>query len=140
MWRIYNIWLDASGSTRLVSNNYAAAPFGNLDAELRSISNAVIYQTAQGTVTFFTSIPVVAAYQSVFQCAYVTVVDASGYEANILVPAPKLSIFASDGITVVPAALADILSAALADGYVLPNGSSPSSAPTGILRSTNGQR
>lgn len=140
MWRIYDIWLDCVGNTRLVSNNYAAAPFGNLDAELRSISNAVIWQTAQGTVTTFALVPANATYASVFACAYVTVVDSSGNEAAILVPAPKLSIFEADAITVTPTVLGDILSAASADGYVLANGNPPAAAPTGMLRMSGKQR
>lgn len=140
MWRVYSIWLDVIGNTRLVSNNYSAAPFGNLDAVLLTLSNAVVSQYSQGTVTSTGLIPVNAGYVSVYTAGYVTVLDAAGLESIIVVPAIKLSAVAADGVTILPATLAAILAAAIADGYVSAIGASPVSAPTGIVRMTGKQR
>lgn len=140
MWRRYNIWIDVVGNTRLISNNYSSAPFGNLDAYISSVSNATVLQSSQGTVTAPGGTPVAATYATVWYAAYCTVADAAGLESIIIIPAPQLTIFASDSITVLPSVLSALLAAALADGYVLPGGSTPTAVLAGIMRQTGKQR
>lgn len=115
-----------------MSNNYSSAPFGNLDAELMSISNAGVFQSTGGTVTNVGAFGSVAPFPSVFDVATITFVDGSGNENTLLVPAPQASIFLADTITVDPSVLSAILSAALADGYVNSLGNTPTSVIAGV--------
>lgn len=132
MWRVYDIWLDSYGGTRLVSNNYSAAPFGNLDAFIMSVSNAGIFQSVGGTVVNVGSPTTPAQYISINDAASAVVQDAAGNQCRILIPAPQTGIFLADQLTVNPAVLASLLAAALADGFVLPGGLSPTSILSGV--------
>ena len=137
MWRRLVYWQGAFGYPRLLISNYAAQPStapGSLDSYLATISNAIIVQIAEGAVTNFTNPPpVAAAYPSVVQCAECTYLDVSGNAGTIKVPAPKLSMFLADGITVNPAILANILGNAQADNFVSPQGNALASMVSGVL-------
>lgn len=137
MWRRLVYWQGAFGYPRLLISNYSAQPStapGSLDSYLATISNAVIAQIAEGTVTNFTNPPPAAnPYPSVVQVAVCTYLDSAGNAGTIKVPAPKLSIFLADGITVNPAILANIASNATVDGFISPQGNAIASMVSGVL-------
>lgn len=137
MWRRLVYWQGAFGYPRLLISNYAAQPSaapGSLDTYLQSQSNAYIAQIAEGVVTTFTfPAPVPNPYPSVVQLAVCTYLDSASNQGTIKIPAPKRSIFLADGITVNPAILANILSNALVDSFVSPQGNAISSMVSGVL-------
>lgn len=137
MWRRFVYWQGTTGFARMITTNYSAQPSstpGTLDNTIASMSNAGISQIAEGTVTVFTPAPVSAVYPSVTDVAVLNGLDSAGFAFRIFVPAPKASIFEADGITVQPSYLSSVLTAALLDGFVSPQGNSPSSLVSGELQ------
>lgn len=132
MYRRYDIWYDYYGRTRLISNNYSAAPFGNLDAAIMAASNAGILQSVGSDVLFVGGPVINAQFISVTDWASCVVVDSLGNQSSIIIPAPQTGIFMADGITVGPTTLAAIYAAAIADGYVNSLGNSPTAVISGL--------
>lgn len=136
MWRRLVYWQGTFGYPRLLITNYSAQPGstpGTLDGTIAGFSNAGIVQIAEGTVTVFTPVPTSATYPSVRQLAILNCLDTSGLAFKLSIPAPKLSIFAADGVTVTAATLAAVLTAALLDSVVSPADNAIASIPSGLL-------
>lgn len=136
LWRRLVYWQGAYGYPRLLITNYSAQPAstpGTLDNTIATFSNSGIVQVAEGLVTVFTPSPTAATYPSVVQAALLTCLDTTGDAFKMSIPAPKLSAFLADGVTISPATLASILTAALLDGVVSPAGHAIASIPSGIL-------
>lgn len=137
MWRRLVYWQGAYGYSRLLISTYAAQPSstpGTLDGTVAGFSNAGIAQIAEGTVTIFTPTPIVATYPSVTQLARVTFLDTAANVFSLGIPAPKLSAFAADGITLLPATLSSLLTAALLDQLLNPGtGLAVNGVVSGIL-------
>lgn len=136
MWRRLVYWQGAFGYARLLITNYAAQPSstpGTLDNTIAAMSNSGIIQIAEGTVSTFAPSPVAATYSSVTQVAIVNCLDSAGLAFTLRIPAPKLSIFEADGVTVKPTELSTLLTAALLDAVVSPDGNAISSIVSGVL-------
>lgn len=136
MWRRFVYWQATSGFPRMITTNYAMQPSsapGTLDNTIASMSNAGILEIAEGAVTVFSPTPVAATYPAVTDLAVLNGLDTSGLAFRILVPAPKSSIFAADGVTVLTSYLSSVLTAALLDQFLSPQGNAPASMVSGLL-------
>ena len=137
VWRRFCYWQSSYGYPRQTLINYSAQPLSlpsTLEGTLEGMSNARIIQVAEGTVTGLSpTIPVTAVYPSVKQAVRLVCLSSAGYEFTIILPAPLLSIFAADAVTVLPANLSAITTAALLDGVVDPYGNPITSIVSGVI-------
>lgn len=136
MWRRLVYWQPSAGYPRLLITNYAAQPSstpGTLDNTIAGFSNAGIVQIAEGTVSVFAPTPSNAIYPSVTQVAVLACFDSLGNAFTLRIPAPKVTAFLADGVTVAPATLSAVLTAALLDSVVSPEGHAIVSIVSGLL-------
>lgn len=99
VWARSTVWVDANGFrsiTKLTSVGGASSVVGDLQA----LSNADTSQYWESAVTTNVPVPVSAPYQSGGQRAALTFICADTTNVVVIVPAPKLTIFQADGITV----------------------------------------
>lgn len=137
MWRRFSYWQSSFGYPRQCLINYAAQPSSlpsTTEGTLQTMSYARIIQIAEGLVTGLSpTIPPSAVYPSVKQAVRLVCLSTAGYEFTIILPAPRLPIFGADAVTVQPANLAAILTAATLDGVVDPYGNAISAIVSGVL-------
>lgn len=106
------IWLDAGGRTTLTIPCTSAGASAIMSA-LQAKSNADVQEWWEGFDNVLFPSPAGALYPDVTDTARLTFTDSSGSLANLSLVAPVASIFMPDGVTVNPAAIAAIISAAV---------------------------
>lgn len=105
------IWVDGQGE-RVLHVIVTNTGCGGICTALLNHSNAVEESVSEGLLVAGGSTPVVATYPTVRTNTRLGFVAASGSRANLYLPAPKPGIFLTDGTTVDPAQIADIIAAA----------------------------
>lgn len=106
------VWVDAQGQ-RVLNVITSDTGVGPIETSLAAHSNAAIIECWEGPDEVYAATPVVADYTTV----RVTVVlyfrsSVSGSRVNLFLPAPDIGIFLSDGTTVDPTAISDVIAAA----------------------------
>jgi hypothetical protein len=95
-------WVDAYGATRMTTFNYSASPL-TIANDLINASNGGISQFFNGAVTNLAPFPVTVPYQGVQDSALLLFQDSGGSLTKIYLPAPAITIFLADNVTVDPA-------------------------------------
>lgn len=113
MFRLYLVWVDASGFTRLTLVNTTGGAAGLLPS-LFALSNAQYLNAVESALSVNpTPAPVAAQYPNVSDAAVLVFQDAAGNQTSLQVPAPLASTFLADQMTVDPAAVATFTAAAI---------------------------
>src|SRR5882724_9709050 len=90
---------DAHGNQTIVRINTSGGS-GSILSALLACANSDAFQFWESVLATFTPAPVASDYLNVGQVAVLTFVTASGSQVSLRIPAPKLSIFLADGVTV----------------------------------------
>lgn len=122
------IWQDAQGQKVLHVPTYTGT-FGTLLTALENHSRAVVAESWAGTDTVSGLTPSTASYPTVRVTAVLYFTDGVGSQAKLFLPAPNSNIFLTDGTTVDPAAIPDIIAAAV--GTLLSGAGNPVAFFTG---------
>lgn len=109
------IWTDVNGFTRLTTLNNDG-DITDILLDLEAKSNASATSRSNGPVDIFAPLTANATYNSVLDSALLSFENGSGGITKLLLPAPKLSIFAADRQTVDPAQIATLIADVLAHG------------------------
>lgn len=93
------VWADSNGRTRLTYVNTTSGG-ASIQSALEAKSNAGVQNSVDATATITSPTTTVAPFQTVSDVAVLVFVDGSGYETEVILPAPLSSIFLADGRTV----------------------------------------
>src|SRR5579859_6418678 len=94
------IWVDANGNKTILRVNSGSTP-STLATLAEGCSNAGILEYWESAITVpATPVPFAAAYQSVVDRAVLLFLCADNTLANLIIPAPSLAVFMSDGETI----------------------------------------
>lgn len=108
------IWLDYNGVTRqtIISSLTGA---GSIWAAVQACSNAEVLTSWESVLGNIVGAATAANYQSVKMSAQLVFSTASGSLLRLTIPAPSLSCFLADGVTIDPtnAAIAAVITAAV---------------------------
>lgn len=136
MSRLYLVWIDASGFTRLTLLNTASGA-ATLLPSLFALSNADYLNAVENTLSVNGSpSPVTAQYPVVSDSAVLLFQDVAGEQVSIQIPAPKGSVFLADQMTVDPTAVSTLVTAAIGT-LVTSSGSAVTSFIGGVRRATS---
>lgn len=108
----YIVWVDAGGRTRVTipcSNPDNAAIMAAMEAK----SEAGVLNWFEGPRNFLSPTPAGGVFADVVDLARLTFTDAGGNLTTLALPAPTLSIFEADSVTVDPTQIAAIIAAAV---------------------------
>lgn len=133
------VWLDARGYTRVALVRTASGGIGAILPALQAVSNADWQQCWEGPVSTQTPAPVAALYESNSQLARLVFAAADNSQCDVLIYAPKSSIFLTDGVTVddTNTDVASLITELLANG-VSPTGSALTTYLGGFMQPTSG--
>lgn len=106
------IWVDAQGE-RVMHVITTSSGVGSIETALGNHSNAGVVECWEGVDEFPTALTSVSTYPTVRATAVLTFRDATGSIAKLFLPAPSSAIFMSDGVTVDPSQISDIISSAV---------------------------
>lgn len=94
------VWLDAGGFVT-ITRVQTATGAASIQADALAVSDADFNDWWEGDLNINTSpAPTSSQYPSVRQVAVLSFLCADGTIANLRIPAPSISIFLSDGVTV----------------------------------------
>ena len=127
------VWLDNSGrgTINLIRTNTGGS---GIQGAIDAVSNAGVFNTWEGTLVITTPSSTTATYASVTSEALLQFQCADGTEAQLAIPAPSLSIFLSDGVTVDQTMITALIAACI--GTLVSTSLSPATAYlSGYLRS-----
>lgn len=112
MKRMSVVWNSADGlaTIRTITTSTGAITIFSL---LQDISRAIGAEWWESNVSTNSETPSTDAYLSVVQIAILLFADDVGFLAKLSLPAPDASIFMSDGSTVDPAAIPDLITACI---------------------------
>jgi hypothetical protein len=103
------VWIGA-GTGLTINRIRTLTGASTILTDLLALSNADQLNTWEGNLTVNSSpAPVNAAYPGLQQVANLVFLCADGSTAQIRLPAPKLSIMLSDGVTVDPASIVTLI-------------------------------
>lgn len=122
------IWNDAQGE-RVLHVITTDTGVGSIESSLESHSNAVVCECWEGLDEVYTVSPTVATYPTVRITALLEFNDGMGSTARIYLPSPQADIFLSDGDTVDPSKIPDIIAACI--GHLICGSGNVATAFTG---------
>lgn len=106
------VWVDAQGETCLhVIRTQTGV--GAIETALEEYSQGGVIECWEGTDETYSPTPGTDVYPTVRVVARLIFQGSAGSTASLYIPAPSGSIFLSDGVTVDPSAIPDIITAAL---------------------------
>lgn len=125
------LWVDA-GARATITLVRTSTGGGTIQSDMEAISNAGVLNEWEGTLNVTTPSTSSSQYPSVTQQATLVFLCADGTSARLDIPAPVLSIFLSDGVTVDSTAIATLIADCV--GNLLSTSLSPATAfLSGIL-------
>jgi len=104
------IWTDAMGEKTL-NVVRTSTGVGAIEDALQEYSNAGLTECWEGLDELILTSPSTDAYPTLRVVAKCTFQSATGSTASVYIPAPQTSIFLSDGDTVDPSAIPDLITA-----------------------------
>jgi len=103
------VWIDAGGRTQITLLRTSSGG-ATIETDILALMNADWINEWEGTLNINASpAPSTSAYPSVLQQATLVFLCADGTSARLDIPAPMLSIFLADGVTVDPSAITTLI-------------------------------
>lgn len=107
------VWVDAQGE-RIAQAITTSSGVGGIESALSNHSNAGVVQCSEGLLENYSPTPNTNVYPTVRVSAQLRFINSSsGSSATVTIPAPMNNIFLSDGQTVDPSTISDIISACI---------------------------
>jgi len=133
--RMYVVWIDVNGFTRLTLINTSSGANSILGYMLAASNADWLNVNETGFTVNSTPVPTSSQYQSVGDCAALLFNSSSGDKTYLQLPAPKQSIFMADQQTVDPSQITSLVAACVGN-LVTASGDLTTAFVGGIRRPT----